>query len=73
MAVVKRIKVVKARKPGGVRRRSYSQDLVPLADAAPHAPVPAELKASCLGDVESMEGSLGALRMLSMMEVQAHI
>ena len=54
------------------RLRSGSQDLAPLTDAAPQEPIPSELKASCLADVESMEEKFGALKSFSM-EVQARI
>ena len=76
MEVVQLIQVPKAKAkplcPGVKRLRSGSQDLVPLTDAAPEEPLPSELKASCLADVESMEEQFGALKSLSM-EAQAHI
>ena len=77
MEVVQLIKVTKSKakcSPGVKRLRSGSQDsaLVPLSDSAPDEPLPSELKASCLADVESMEEQFGALKSLSM-EVQAHI
>ena len=71
--MVKLINVPQAEAKAGVKRlRSGSQDLVPLTDAAPEEPLPSELKASCLADVESTEEQFGALKSLSM-EVQAHI
>ena len=67
------IKATKSKAQVGVKRlRSGSQDLVPLSDSAPDEPLPSELKASCLADVESMEEQFGALKSLSI-EVQAHI
>ena len=73
MEVVQLIKVPKAKAKAGVkRRRSGSQELLPLTDAAPQEPLPSRLKASCLADVESMEESFGALKSLSM-DGHAHI
>ena len=71
--MVQLIKAPKAKAKAGLKRlRSGSQDLVPLSDSAPDEPLPSELKASCLADVESMEEQFGALKSLSM-DVQAHI
>ena len=49
------------------RRRSGGAMPIPVNDD----PIPSELKASCLMDVESMEESLCTLQSLSM-DVQAH-